>query len=714
MSRFPTLRQDLSLAWISGITLFFEILMIRWLSAELRIFAYFHNLVLLFCFLGIGLGYLRARKPAMLLHAFLILGFLALWLRLDPLLGSCSLRRISSLLSVGTRFSIWDVSAVAGTGAALPAFALGVTMLMACMTLLTLFFVPFGQLLGRRFDASRRPLRAYSMNLIGSLAGIWLFAGVSWLSAPPAVWVAIGGLACVPLLWRSRRELLLVGGVVALSIITLVDRRSPSHWTQWSPYQKLTVQPIDLLSDQTVVRYGYKVLVNSANYMLMSNYAPEFQRRYPEFYPPAEIPYDHYNVPYRFTPHLHQVLVVGAGAGNDVAGALRNGAHAVTAVEIDPVISALGTLLHPEAPYRDPRVRIVNDDARSFFKRSRERYDLIICGLLDSHTLSSSYSNVRLDNYVYTLESFQDMKRLLTPDGVALVFFQVEDDFIGARLQQIATQVFGAAPVGFEVHSGLLGWGGFGYVTGNQAVIQRRLAQDARLSALVERSREVFARWSAATVELTRDDWPYLYLQRRTIPGLYLVVLGVLLGMSVLGVRWAGTGKAGIDWPFCFLGGGFLLLEVQNISKSALLFGATWMVNTVVISAMLAVSLIANGIAARWRIGLRPAYLLLLVALGMNGVMPIELLSQLPLLWKTLGAMLLMSLPVLCAGIIFSVAFATTRDRAGAFASNLLGAMAGGMAECIAFVTGIRSLLVVAGLLYLGAMATQRPGRKSR
>ncbi len=52
-------RRDLLLFWVSCFTLFFEILMIRWLSAEIRIFSYFHNLVLLFVFLGIGLGCLK-------------------------------------------------------------------------------------------------------------------------------------------------------------------------------------------------------------------------------------------------------------------------------------------------------------------------------------------------------------------------------------------------------------------------------------------------------------------------------------------------------------------------------------------------------------------------------------------------------------------------------------------------------------------------------
>jgi len=63
-----------------------------------------------------------------------------------------------------------------------------------------------------------------------------------------------------------------------------------------------------------------------------------------------------YNLPYRLGPRAERVLVLGAGMGNDVAAALRNGAGHIDAVEIDPAILALGRSLHPEKPYDDPRV----------------------------------------------------------------------------------------------------------------------------------------------------------------------------------------------------------------------------------------------------------------------------------------------------------------------------------------------------------------------
>jgi spermidine synthase len=96
-------------------------------------------------------------------------------------------------------------------------------------------------------------------------------------------------------------------------------------------------------------------------------------------------------------------LIVGAGSGNDAAGALRHNLQSVTAVEIDPAIIGIGQELHPEMPYASPKVKIVNDDARSFFATNTEKYDVISFGLLDSHT-TTAMTNARLDHYVYTKE----------------------------------------------------------------------------------------------------------------------------------------------------------------------------------------------------------------------------------------------------------------------------------------------------------------------
>src|SRR5262249_58495677 len=97
----------------------------------------------------------------------------------------------------------------------------------------------------------------------------------------------------------------------------------------------------------------------------------------------------YYDFAYNARGALANVAVVGAGTGNDVAAGLRSGAGHVEAIEIDPAILLTGKVSHPERPYTDARVHAVVNDARSFLRTTDQSFDLIVYGLLDSHTLLS-------------------------------------------------------------------------------------------------------------------------------------------------------------------------------------------------------------------------------------------------------------------------------------------------------------------------------------
>src|SRR5262249_40950644 len=130
-----------------------------------------------------------------------------------------------------------------------------------------------------------------------------------------------------------------------------------------------------------------------------------------------------YDLPPLFHPNPQRYLIVGAGAGNDAAGGVRHGVQQTTAVEIDPAIIAFGRAYPPEHPYASPSVRIVNDDARSFFATTKERFDVIAFGLLDSHT-TTAMTNARLDHYVYTRESIARAASLLADGGIVVLSFE--------------------------------------------------------------------------------------------------------------------------------------------------------------------------------------------------------------------------------------------------------------------------------------------------
>src|SRR5207249_2402495 len=124
------------------------------------------------------------------------------------------------------------------------------------------------------------------------------------------------------------------------------------------PYQTITCQ----LGPDSKYPCVARIMVNQASFQRVLNLSLESQDQNAALRRIAQ----YYDLPHQLKSDAKRVLVVGAGTGNDVAAALRADAKDVTAVEIDPTILFLGERLHPERPYADSRVRIVNDDARTF------------------------------------------------------------------------------------------------------------------------------------------------------------------------------------------------------------------------------------------------------------------------------------------------------------------------------------------------------------
>src|SRR5205823_4305000 len=129
-----------------------------------------------------------------------------------------------------------------------------------------------------------------------------------------------------------------------------------------------------------------------------------------------------YFYPYATVPAPDNVLIIGAGTGNDVAAALAQGARHVDAVEIDPVLQRLGRDHHPARPYQDPRVSVHIDDGRAFLERTDRRYNLILLALPDSATIVTGQSALRLENYLFTTQALGRARSLLDPGGTFAMY----------------------------------------------------------------------------------------------------------------------------------------------------------------------------------------------------------------------------------------------------------------------------------------------------
>jgi SAM-dependent methyltransferase len=467
----------------------------------------------------------------------------------------------------------------------------------------------------------------------------------------------------------------------------------------WSPYQKLAVFPI--LVNQEL--RGYLIQVNGTAHQKIYDLSDRFLASHPGMFTQERFDRIHYNVPFSFKPNPGRVLIVGAGAGNNAAAALRHGATQVDCVEIDPQIYAVGRRFHPEQPYSDPRVRMTVTDARAFFKQATGPYDLIWYGWLDAQALGSSYNNMRLDHYVYTVESFREARKLLAPDGLIVVNFPLQRSWMADRQFSLLREAFGHDPF---VYSEELAFEKVGQVATVTLVIGEHDVTPAMIQKPALRDFVTSAQLHLpGAVRPTTDDWPYLYLRQPGIPKLYLIVSVAILAAVVLTGRRAFGAVGGSDWHFFALGAAFLLLEVQTVSRAALLYGMTWIVNAIVISAVLVMILLSNLVTWRWpRIPQAAIVTGLALSLGGLAVVPLDWFNALTGATKLFAASAFLTAPVFFAGLIFIRSFAACADKSRALGSNLIGALVGGLLESLSFVTGIRALIGLVGLFYVVAI----------
>jgi SAM-dependent methyltransferase len=677
---------------ISLLSLFVEMLMIRWVSSEIRIFAYFKNFVLVACFLGFGLGCYLCRRRVQLVAVTAPLLLLTIILKspLSPLRRS--IEALPQMLGASVEVHIWGVPALPTSWAG---------MLLALMFVVPLFaviattFIPFGQIVGWCFENAPNGVAAYSVNVLASLAGITFFTLLCFLYQPPWVWFLIAGVLSVLVFWRNKAARIRLGVMFFLCacLLALPDHRNEK--TYWSPYQKLTTRP--LYSNGEIA--AYLLNTNDSWYQRIINLSQAFVDSHPQLFAGHPVEQNSYNMPYRFYPSPPSVLVLGSGMGNDVAAALRNGAGRVEAVEIDPLILKLGRELHFEHPYQDPRVHVTLDDARSYIENSHDQFDLIVFSLLDSHTTTSHFTNIRIDNFVYTREALERARQLLKPDGLFIVKFQVDTPWIAGRLFKLMQDTFGQDPIQFQTDLGGYDTSGRFFVAGSRERLAKATAEPA-LSAYLA----THGNMPMENARLTTDDWPYFYQHE---PGLPIIVIVVSIAVLII-FGWflrqtAGEGGR-LDLHFMFLGAGFMLLEAQIVSKMALLFGTTWVVNAVVVSGLLCLIVAANLVyGACPRIPLVVPYVGLFLSLAVMFTVPMERLFFESWTLRAIVSTLALCTPVFFAGIIFVSSFARAGFRGSALGSNLFGSLIGGLLESSSLWFGLKSLAILAAVLYLGS-----------
>jgi Spermine/spermidine synthase domain len=661
------------LAGYSCLILFIELGLIRYIAAYVRVFGFFVNFVLIATFLGMGVGLLRAARGrpvgAWMAPAALVALFAGV--KLFSVLTIRVLHRKDEMLWAIIPPGRHEVGIVP---AVLVLFALS-----------TFVFIPLGSGLALEFRRFRA-LAAYSLDIAGSLTGVLAFGAMSWAEYPPIVWFTVAFAGWVALSIDPRRGLrharplvLAPAALGALGLILWTRQATSFGVERWSHYYRVT-------EDDT--RGALRCInVNGMLHQCMVDF-----RRSPDLAAA-------YLWPYRFVGRVDTALVVGAGSGNDVAVLLHRGARYIDAVEIDPVIQSIGAAQHPLRPYDDPRVHVHITDARGFLRTTRHHYDVITMGTLDSQTLLSGMTSVRLDNYVYTRQSFQAAHDRLAPGGSLVAYHMSPLSSIEAKVYQLAAVTFHQLPrvdTTFKQLFNLTLVAGAG--AGAQSI-------DSVPTTLTE------------NVELPTDDWPYLYLAHQTVPLHYVIALGGVLAIAVALIALALAGGPGgpASRPALALGArdvalfgtglGFLLLESKSVTEMSLLFGATWTVNLLVFAAILAVIGVANMLVARLDARVLPRLFgALIAALAIAYAVPADALLGLTTVGQWVIGAGLVALPIFFAALIFGLLFRDHANPARGLGVNLLGAIVGGLLEYAAMAVGVKTLYLIAAVAYLGTL----------
>ncbi len=665
---------------LSFTALFLEMMVIRWVPSVVHLVAYYANLMLLSSFLGLGAGAIAASRRWNLFGWF-------------PAFLACDIGML-----------LMDRNAVLGTTSSEVHFSSLHPSLFQSFVLIRIFamnalvFVPLGQRMGALFNSLPR-LTAYAWDLAGSLAGTLCFGLFSLKFFSPVV--GMTGVMVIYLAISGPRRWSFALPVFAAVLFAIIWNSDPK--AIWSPYYYITVsrQGTPGVSEsppapEELKRFDpplYLVRVNQFGYhydgtLDSRRYLPSSTIRLVEL---------QYKLPYALADGRDRILVVGAGGGFDVQAALECGAKHVDAVEIDPAIIGISRRYSAGAPYFDPRVSVVNDDARAYLARAQPGYDLVVYGFLDSQALFSTMNNVRLDGYVYTVEGIRSAFRLLNDQGMLSVSFLLGRSWLGPKLYELLAEATGREPALYFDKDTLI----LCVAKDPHVVLPARVFGYPRVS------------YGKPPMELPTDDWPFLYLIRKTIPSDYLIAIGFLLAFSITAIAWLRRGAFGRgDIHFALLGMGFLLLETKSISDSTLFFGTTWFVTLVVVTGVLLMVIGANLLAERLRAFSFWMYAPLFAVLALLLVVPREHVLGYGFSGRLLWTLLVVPRPVFFAGIIFSTTFRDTLQPSAAFGANLIGAMVGGFCEYLAMALGNHRLSLLVIVAYLGSLLVLATSRR--
>ncbi len=293
----------------------------------------------------------------------------------------------------------------------------------------------------------------YAVNLIGSAAGCILallvpsFLGGEGVVSFSCAIVLLSALIASPGLFHKRVGMLGTGlffclacPVLILNLTDIIQRISvgnghPAMELRISPYKGITYalqypgaeivntrwnafSRVDLIQSKGIrslpgLSYRYTGMLPAQNGLLMDAddlnpvVLDQSGSGYTDFLPGSLV--------YKLRPEADTLILEGRG-GLDILIGLSQGANMITAVEPNPLVIENAAQI-----YKHPKVRVFQEIGRSYTRRSKAAFDVVVLSLINGYHPVNSGAYSLAEDYRYTVESFRDALAVLKPDGMLLV-----------------------------------------------------------------------------------------------------------------------------------------------------------------------------------------------------------------------------------------------------------------------------------------------------
>jgi SAM-dependent methyltransferase len=315
------------------------------------------------------------------------------------------------------------------------------------------YFVTFGmnEFLGYRIALQAlgdRSELAYGIFLGGtSLAYVVLEFGSLALGVVPLMLCGAGAIGALAagIRFRGRRRGQVVGAITAGLLLLAIWPGSEDRYLGmleqegWLSLKSMSKQRGSRQLHRGWSRYCHFSVLQTQPGVIMGYYNGGFHWFHRLTQPRAQLAADTFQlVPFSMLPENGKVLIIGSGGGEQVRNALMFAPSRVVAVEVIPeVLEVLGGPLGVKVNhiYEDPRVEPVGMDGRRYLDGTDERFDLIFLPVVDT-SLTMMRSLFNPAETLYTVESFDAMRRHLSDDGVLVIQRPAFFDPSGVLLRQ--------------------------------------------------------------------------------------------------------------------------------------------------------------------------------------------------------------------------------------------------------------------------------------